>query len=248
MENSTYTQIEFSRQQTYLVFSLFFIFGFSSIIIWQIKDFDFEILLMFNSVYENESLLKSFKLMSKYGMSVIVLLYAVYIFLTFRNANLQAERSFCFLIVTSFFLATIIGDSFKEIIDRARPVISYADQLAISHVSSSPAFPSGHASKSMALVLPFIFVITNRSRVSEVFKVIVLLVAVLVCFSRISLQAHYLSDVMGGIATAFFVLPFAVWLTNTFYKKMKVDEGKLELMARRFIFIFIAFAMVIILI
>jgi membrane-associated phospholipid phosphatase len=75
-------------------------------------------------------------------------------------------------------------------------------------------------------------------------KIILLITASFVCFSRIALQAHFLSDVLAGIGTALFFIPFAVLLTNKFYNKLKVDEEKLTLLSKRLTIIFIVFAVI----
>ena len=65
-----------------------------------------------------------------------------------------------------------------------------------------------------------------------------------VCFSRIALQAHFLSDVLAGIGTALFFIPFAILLTNKFYNKLKMDEVKLKVLSKRLVIIFIVFAVI----
>jgi len=116
----------------------------------------------------------------------------------------------------------------KEVFDKARPAVELAGQIAQTHVSDSSAFPSGHATKSMALALPYVLLISRSYRLNRIFRLIVFSIAILVCYSRIVLQAHYLSDVLAGIGTALVFIPVAVLLSNKIYKVKKADEKDLE--------------------
>lgn len=64
-------------------------------------------------------------------------------------------------------------------------------------------------------------------------KLALLLVASLVCYSRIVLGAHYLSDVLAGAALALACVPAAVAASNAIYARGKVDPGKLNLVIKR---------------
>ena len=71
-----------------------------------------------------------------------------------------------------------------------------------------------------------------------------LLLAMLVCYSRIALQKHYLSDILAGVGTALFFLLIVVWVVNYFYRLQKMDEKKLYLMNKRLRFVFLGLAVV----
>jgi membrane-associated phospholipid phosphatase len=76
----------------------------------------------------------------------------------------------------------------------------------------------------------------------------VFLAALLVCYSRITLQVHFLSDVLAGIGTALFFMPIAVWITNSIYKKRKIDDRKLTLLTQKLIYVFIGLTIILCLI
>jgi membrane-associated phospholipid phosphatase len=116
--------------------------------------------------------------------------------------------------------------------------------VAIKQISETPAFPSGHAAKSMALTLPFVLLASRKGNIIIVAKVLLLLVAVLVCYSRIALQAHFLSDVIAGVGTALFFIPFAIWFTNKFYIRRKISEFNLSQLSKKLILIFIALTVI----
>jgi hypothetical protein len=50
------------------------------------------------------------------------------------------------------------------------------------------------------------------------------LIAAGVCFSRIVLGAHYLSDVLAGIGMAFIGLPFSMMFANMVFRKVKQEQ------------------------
>jgi membrane-associated phospholipid phosphatase len=90
--------------------------------------------------------------------------------------------------------------------------------------SATPAIPSGHATKSIALVLPFILLVGNSKPLHGVIKVVIGLIAGGVCFSRIVLGAHYLSDVLAGIGMAFIGLPFSMMFANMPLRKANQEQ------------------------
>jgi membrane-associated phospholipid phosphatase len=239
-------QIEISQTKIVAVFSAFIVFYIIAIILWKQNILDSNIVIYFNFVYEDELYLRFVKALSRYGMSFITAIYALFLVLSIRYEELKQERLLFLLFIISFALTTIGGDLLKELIDKARPVIALSGQIAIQSIHESPAFPSGHAAKSMALALPFVFMASGKSIITNIFKILALITALLVCYSRIAQQAHFLSDVLAGIGTALFFIPIAVWLTNRFYKKMKMNEDKLNMLSRRLIFIYIGFTAILI--
>jgi undecaprenyl-diphosphatase len=177
-------------------------------------------------------------------MSFITTLYAIFLFLSFRYDDLINERPLFLLILISFAFGGIGGDLLKEIIGKARPIFTLSEHIAIKNINDTPAFPSGHATKSMALALPFLLLTSPKNIITNIVKILVFTTALLVCFSRIALQAHFLSDVLAGIGTALFFIPFSVLFVNFFYRRNKVHMDKLNLMSKRFIFLFIGLTII----
>lgn len=242
--NQDFIKIDLSQTKMIAILLSSLLFYIAAIILWKQNTIDNAIVMHFNYVYKNDAYLNLAKMFSRYGMSFISVLYSFIIYLSFRKQELATVRGLYFLIIMSFFLSTLGGDLLKELIDKARPVISLSGQVAITQISSTPAFPSGHAAKSMALSLPFVILASRKNSLILAAKIILLITAIFVCFSRIALQAHFLSDVLAGIGTALFFIPFAILLTNIFYNKLKMDDAKLNLLSKRFVFIFIVFAVV----
>ncbi len=248
MKNNTdfenLVKIEISQTKLIAIFAASILFYAAAIILWKQNIIDSNIVIHFNFVYKNESYLRLVKLLSHYGMPFITALYALFLYLSLRYEGLKQERPLFFLIIISFALGTVGGDLLKELLDKARPIIILSEQIAIKHIHETSAFPSGHATKSMALALPFVIMASRKSNITTIVKILVLITALLVCYSRIAQQAHFLSDILAGIGTALFFMPIAVWLTNKLLKKRKINEDKLSMLSQKNILIFIALTVI----
>jgi undecaprenyl-diphosphatase len=172
-------------------------------------------------------------------MSVIVFIYTLYLALSLKFTKLKKSRQVFLLIIFSFAVAGISGDILKEIFNRTRPFQEYANQLSFLSRPGSPSLPSGHATKSVALALPFIFYAGYKGRFHTLVKGILLFVALMVCFSRIFLGAHYLSDVLSGIGWAFVCLPVSGMASNLILRKM--THQKFERAAKIWILVYLGF-------
>ena len=241
-------RIEISKTKVIAIFVAALLFYIAAVILWKRNSVDNNIVIHFNYVYENEMHLKLIKMLSHFGMSLITAFYALFLFLSFRKEGLKNERPLFFLILISFAFGGIGGDFLKEIIDKARPIVTLSEQIAIKNINETPAFPSGHATKSMALALPFLIFASRKNIITIIFKILVFTAALLVCYSRIALQAHFLSDVIAGIGTALFFIPIAILFVNFRYKRNKVNLNKLNLMSKRYIFLFIGLTIILCLI
>jgi membrane-associated phospholipid phosphatase len=252
MENETefksLIKIEISRTKVIAICISAIVFFLIALMLWKQNIIDNNIVVHFNYIYENEMHLKLIEMLSRFGMSFITALYALFLFLSFRNEDLKNEHPLFFLILISFAFGGIGGDLLKEIIDKARPVITLSEQIAIKNINETPAFPSGHATKSMALALPFLLFASRKNIITIIFKILVFTTALLVCYSRIALQAHFLSDVLAGIGTALFFIPFSILFVNFYYRRNKVNVDKINLMSRKFIFLFIGLTIILYLI
>lgn len=103
--------------------------------------------------------------------------------------------------VAPFLLAVILGDkllteAIKQIVDRARPTLeSVAATLG-------PSFPSGHTSTAAASWAAFALVAGRwwGRRAWPALAGIAVGIAVAVALSRVLLDVHWLTDVLGGLA------------------------------------------------
>ena len=74
------------------------------------------------------------------------------------------------------------------------------------------SFPSGHTSTIFIVAL-------TLSLLTPKIKYFYLFFALIVGFSRVVVGAHYLTDVIGGIAIAFIGLKLTLWIFNKFHKE-----------------------------
>ena len=131
-----------------------------------------------------------------------------------------------FLIVTTLgggLLDTVV----KNVVNRDRP--SLVDPVATAHGKS---FPSGHAMSSTftygALLLVFLPVVARRYRGAILAGTVLLIAAI--CFSRLALGVHFISDVLGGVVLGLAWLAastaaFSVWRVQRGRPPVDIGEG-----------------------
>lgn len=210
----------------------------TSLCLWFQGVVDEAIILFHNPFHQNPTAIAVFQLISRYGMGFISLMIGVYAFFVNKSEELSAAKPYLLFVLLTFAFASIFGDLLKEILGRPRPAAVLINQIANTTLANSPAFPSGHATKSMALTLPFALVVPEKDRKTCIVKFITLIAAILVSYSRVVLQRHYLSDVLAGIAIAFFFIPIGNRIVNLFYQKLRIDHKKLDMLAKRLGFVF----------
>ena len=116
----------------------------------------------------------------------------------------------------SFIGGTLLFNLFKFSVQRARPEASLFDLATYS-------FPSGHT--TMATVLALSLCIIFVQKVSAGFPRILfflfcILWPVLIAFTRVYLNVHWLSDVIGGLSLGLF------WVTLTYLIYLPSERGK----------------------
>lgn len=104
-------------------------------------------------------------------------------------------RHACLSAGLSFLLGLAINQFILLFIHRIRPYDAGVTHLLIAP-SADWSFPSDHATASMAIVAAFALQGLPRRTLA------LLAVAVLVCWSRVFIGTHYVSDVVGGALTA----------------------------------------------
>ncbi len=244
MKNEKIVQIDISKKMTLLCISLAVIFWVISIILWKQQLFDQSFIIFHNSIYQNNFAHSIFNFFTNFGLPLITSIYIFNLLISKRYPDLVNVYKLYLLFIFSFAFAGIGGDILKELINRARPAASLAGQIIRTHISDSPSLPSGHSTKSIALVLPYIIFASNKPKINKLLKVILLIVALMVCYSRIALQAHYLSDVLAGIGTAFIFLPISVTFANHLYRRKNIDYTELNKFIKKMGFILILLTLI----
>ncbi|KYC49802.1 MAG: Undecaprenyl-diphosphatase [Candidatus Methanofastidiosum methylothiophilum] len=120
-----------------------------------------------------------------------------------------------------FFSMTILADALmivilKDVISRARPVNGIISKTDF-------AFPSGHTADAVVFFGFLTYLILNKSE-SRTIKVIAMSISsfmvILIGFSRIYLNVHWLTDVIGGLGLGMYILTLSILL--------KENTGKLK--------------------
>jgi membrane-associated phospholipid phosphatase len=209
-----------SRQGAVLVLVIAAMFWGVAFLLWGQVGLDKWLLVSQEGLRANDLVVALAQLTSKYGMSVIVLVYLLYLLVAFKYEELRDAYPVYLLVLLMFGIAGIGGDVLKEILNRPRPFVEYAGQITAFSTASTPAFPSGHATKSTALALPFLLLIVAKGNWHKWAKVGMAIIALGVCYSRVLLGAHYVSDVLAGVGMALTCFPLATLLSNIALRRM----------------------------
>jgi len=119
-------------------------------------------------------------------------------------------------------LSTAIGNEvsklFKDFFERPRPDLEHLVSV------KSYSYPSGHAMVGMIVYFMIAYLLMEEAR-SKAGKVIIAVITaillLLIGASRIILQVHYPSDVLGGYALGYLWVVIWILLYNYFKKRIK---------------------------
>jgi membrane-associated phospholipid phosphatase len=161
---------------------------------------------------------------SKFGMAVIAAILLAGLVASVFRESWRRHRSICLVTLMSFAISGAAGDVLKDLVDRPRPAVEFSDLSLPAGTSSTDAFPSGHSTKSVALALPFLVFVAGWRGWRGLARLSVAGLALSVCASRVVLGAHFLSDVVGGLAMALSGLPLAVLASNAILGRMTPSD------------------------
>ena len=212
--------VAMSQRNALIIIAVALILWGMGFLLWMQVGIDKAVLFHHNVLQADDILISVTQTVTHYGMPLITFLYLIHLLRAFSLGRWQDDYRIYLLVLMSFGIGGIGGDLLKEVFDRARPFVDYAGAIEGLSQSGSPSFPSGHATKSVALVLPFLFFIRTKSGWHKGLKILITVVALGVCYSRVLLGRHYLSDVVAGIGMALLGLPFAVMFSNRILSKL----------------------------
>jgi undecaprenyl-diphosphatase len=224
-ENGTPILLPDTKRIWIICFLLGAVFWIIGLVLWWQGGIDKNILFYYNAqriVYDPIVVLS--KWLSSNGMAAITVLFVVYLLISKKFKSLDAPLTVYFYTICSYGLSGIAGDLLKMVIARPRPAATFGGEILALSQSATPAIPSGHATKSIALVLPFILLVSHSKNLHKAIKIVIGLIAGGVCFSRIVLGAHYLSDVLAGIGMALTGLPLSMMFANMVLRKAKQEQ------------------------
>jgi undecaprenyl-diphosphatase len=191
-----------------------------ALFLWGQVKLDKWLLISQNDLRTNELVVGVAQAASRYGMAVVVLVYLVYLLVAFKNEKLRKAYRVYLLVILMFGIAGIGGDVLQALINRPRPFVEYAGQLITFSNAASPSFPSGHATKSIALALPFLILVATKDNWHRAVKILLAVVVLGVCWSRVLLGAHFVSDVLAGVGMALICFPLATFINNKILGKL----------------------------
>jgi membrane-associated phospholipid phosphatase len=149
----------------------------------------------------------------KKGIGVVALIMLLWLLI--RRKNFMGAAVFALSLAMGNELSKVLKDFFA----RPRPSLPH-----LVHVSSY-SYPSGHAMVGMVVYF-FIAYLLLESLRSRTVKVIVVMAAALLLLligaSRIILQVHYPTDVLGGYALGFIWVGISIYI----YKFLQRKYGK----------------------
>lgn len=224
-ENGTPIYLADTRRIWISCFVLGTVFWIIALVLWWQEGIDKTFLFHYNPqriAYDPVVTLS--KLLSSYGMAAITTLFVIYLLISRWIQSLDAPLTVYFYTICSFGLSGVTGDLLKEVFARPRPAATFGSELLIISQAGSSAIPSGHATKSIALILPFLLLVSHSKGHHKIIKILLALIGVGVCFSRIVLGAHYLSDVLAGIGMALIGLPFSMLFANMVLRKGSQEQ------------------------
>lgn len=148
-----------------------------------------------NKIHSNNSLKTIIIFISKYLPYIPFLLYPcilLYLFITHNSLLLSTLLR----PLSAFIFVTVL----RKIINRKRPYESMNIQPLIQH-KSGESFPSRHALSAMIIALVCI-------DINIYLGIIMFILAIVICLSRIIAGVHYISDVIVAviIAVIFYIL------------------------------------------
>ena len=132
----------------------------------------------------------------------IILASVLLVFFSYRKA---------FLMFTTYLVTAITAQVIKRIFDAPRPKLYFKDQLPHIHFVkgvdplSLHSFPSGHTVTIFAATLLITYWCKNK-----LWGIPLLLLAIVVGYSRMYLSQHFFEDVVGGSVIAVVVTVFCI--------------------------------------
>jgi len=187
-----------------ICFLIFFLAVLAFVLLDFTKNLDNSINLFFSSL-NSSFLISSAKIISTITSTSI--LAAVLILIGFYHWLRKEKHDALFMISTTIFGSGLVY-VLKEIIARARPLNAIVEKADLS-------FPSGHAAVSVLFfgILSYIVFRKIKSESIKISAIAVSIAAILIIsISRLILNVHWFTDVLGGLFLGIFVFSLSVLL------------------------------------
>lgn len=156
------------------------------------------------SLLQNNFLDKIFIFTGSYLKSILIGIGLIAIFSLYVGKRKKESLVLAISIVSGYILEQIT----KFLIQRPNPGVNSGEGINYS-------FPSGHAIFSAILFSLLIYFYKDRIK-NNALKIIFILVNILIIlfvgFSRIYINAHWFTDIIGGYAAGFFITIVILWI------------------------------------
>lgn len=151
----------------------------------------------------------------KKGIGIVALIVLGWLLLIKRNFLGAAA------ITLSVALGNEVNKLLKDLISRQRPDLDH-----LAHVDSL-SFPSGHAMVGLICYFFIAYLVIEELKSATAKKLVILFTALLLLLigaSRIILQVHYPTDVIGGYAFGYIWVMLSIFIYKFFKKKLKYNR------------------------
>jgi len=216
--------------------------GVMSVALWIQQDLDRHIVISHNIVYEIPVLRLFFDLLSDYGIGCIAFVYTVYLLWPEFRTDHQFDRILFLGILLSLGIGAAGSSLLKLVFTRERPIIDLGEMIRLTYVSGTYSFPSGHATQSLSLALPFGFFSSDQRVSGRLTCLLTALIASGVSYSRIALQRHYPGDVLAGLALAVLSSLAGRWMAIRWFSGVLPDFSKERRLQRMWAIIYLILA------
>ena len=159
----------------------------------RIQDFDIAVLNFINSYCHNPVLDRIMPLITYLGdMGFVWVIISVVLL-----ANKKYRRT-GIMVICALIMASLLGDGIiKNLIQRPRPCVDIPAFKLLIAKPLSYSFPSGHTATAFAAT-------GVLAKAFEKYRIYIILLASMIAFSRMYLDVHYPTDIIGGIILGFF--------------------------------------------
>lgn len=134
--------------------------------------------------------------------------------LTWRQPSILPLQNVLVFSMSYLLTSALLVPTLKALLDFPRPITVLGEQavIVLGNPDGHHSFPSGHAAFAVLLALSLSPGIFRGGQLALV------IFALLVCLSRISLGAHFPADILGGAAISILVASSGRYLLNTVSK------------------------------
>lgn len=159
---------------------------------------DIQILLFIQENIRNYILTPFFTLITnEYFLYAILVVVLIYMFKKNDQTRKLAKET-----IIAFLICTVLFIVLKLIFQRPRPFDAFNELVPLVDKPTDYSFPSGHTASA------FICAFMVYDGLPKKYSILIIILAILVAFSRLYVGVHYPTDILAGIILAYIVYRF----------------------------------------